>query len=464
MIDRRFALTGLAATAGAALTAEAHAASASGETSQGGSSLMAHDLSVPVVGPRMNRAQAWKVMDQLGIDAIVVGSGMNVYHASGYWPITERMGHAPSTFAILTRHEDQPLSIVLSAFTYYFQLADVHRSEDYPVYIYTAPAGEAGEDGVPRAAPASVFTFRDRKDVPLDPIESGRNSLTSLAEQDRGAWAGAKFALAKAFKDLGLSKANIAADHPTVRALLEDTAPDATVIDADTALRRIRPVKSDLEIALMRQASKANTEAALAAVRSVRAGATYRDLRAVFFAEASLRGNKGVFMVIDRVSADHYDAPFRDGQAFLIDAVSEAEGYHGDYGRTVFIGEPSKIMDVATKAVGAAWDEVRHAMKPGMRFSEITALGQATMKKLKADYRVAFTPHSVGLYHTDHVGMAGAAAFREDPVLEKGMIISVDCPLMEAGVGGSAHLEDLVLITEDGSEPIHDVGDQTILV
>ena len=42
------------------------------------------------------------------------------------------------------------------------------------------------------------------------------------------------------------------------------------------------------------------------------------------------------------------------------------------------------------------------------------------------------------------------------------MFISVDCPLMEAGSGGTAHLEDLTLIREDGSEPIHDTGNQII--
>lgn len=458
MIDRRFAIKGLAATASAtALAANTLAGERIASTASAPVS-----LAMPRLEPRMNMAQAYKVMDQLGLDALIVGEGLNLYHASGYWPITARMGHAPSAFAIVTRNETQPVSVVLSSFTYYYQMADVHRSGDYPVYIYTAPTGEMDDNDEPIAAPVTVF--RDREEIPMDPVESRRASLSFAAEQDRGAWAGAKYAMAKALKDLGLSKATLAVDHPTVRALLEDAAPNAALIDADTALRRIRPVKSDLEIQFMRAASKANVEAAIEAVKTVRAGAMYRELRAEFFAQAARRGNRGVFLVIDRVSAETFDAPFRDGQAFLIDAVSELQGYHGDYGRTVFIGEPSKAMQKATKAMGDAWTEVRHALKPGMRFSEIIALGQQTLKKMNANYTVSFTPHSVGLYHTDHVGMAGAAAFREDPVLEKGMIISVDCPLLEAGVGGSAHLEDLTLITANGSEPIHDVSQQTIIV
>ncbi len=419
-------------------------------------------LNAPVLGPRMNLDQARKVMDQLDLDALVLGAGINVYHAIGYWPLTSRMGHAPSTFAVVTKREDQPLSVVLSSFTYYYQLADVHDPAVYPAYVYTAPTGEIDDNGEPIAAP--IMTFRDRAEVPMDEVESRRASLAQVAMDDVGASPAAKHALARALKDLGVASGTIAVDHATAAAVLEDASPQAKIVDADLALRRIRPVKSDLEIALMRQAAQANTDAALAAVRAVRAGATYRELRATFFSEAAKYGNRGVFMVIDRVSSEVFDAPFQDGQAFLIDAVSENNGYHGDYGRTIFIGEPAKAMKQATDALSTAWQEVRHALKPGMRFSEISAMGRDVLKTLGVDYTVTFSPHSVGLYHTDHVGMAGAAAFREDPVLEPGMIISVDCPMLEAGIGGSAHLEDLMLITASGSEPINATGDDVIVV
>ncbi len=462
MIDRRFALTGLAAAAGAASFGKASAASAKASTAGTASSITAVDRTVPGIGPRMNMAHAYKVMDQLNIDALIVGEGLNFYQATGFWPLTQRMGHAPAAFAIVTRNDNQPVAAVMSAFNYYYQLSDVHSSDDFEVYLFTAPTGEVDENGDPIATP--VQGFRDLKQAELDRVETRRTSLAAAAAHEIAAQAGAKYAMVKALKDFGLEKATIAVDHPNVKALLSEAAPQATLVDADTALRRIRPVKSALEIDLMRRASAANTEAALAAVRAVRAGATYRDLRSVFYAEAARRGNRGVFMVIDRVSSELYDAPFQDGQAFLIDAVSEQHGYHGDYGRTVFLGEPTRAMAKATTAMGQAWDIVRESLRPGITFRDIMKTGKDALKKIDADYTISFTPHSVGLYHTDHVGNAGAAAFRENPVLEPGMILSVDCPLLEAGVGGSAHLEDLTLITENGSEPIHDIGNQTIIV
>lgn len=455
-LKRREMLMGAAAVAAASVTTGSRAAE------RGGAAQAEVPLSQPspamAAAPLMNMSRAFQVMAEEGIDALVLGQGTNFYHASGQQPVTTRMGHQPYSFAIVTRSEEQPLRLVLSSFAYYFLLSDALDAQAQPIYLYTGADPEDPEEALPLAV------FPDRGEVPMDGIESRRASLTYLADQQRAAAPGLLKALNKALSDSGVIKGTIALDYDVMRPLLAESFPDATFVGASGALSRIRPIKSALEIDLMRQAATMNAEAALAAVSAVRAGATYRDLRNVFAAEAAMRGNRSVFMVVDRVSAGHFDAPFRDGQSFLIDAVSEYRGYHGDYGRTVFLGEPTQPMTKATNAMGRAWDEVRHALKPGMRFSEVGELGRYTLRKMGANYSVSFAPHSVGLYHTDHLDQAGIGGAWADLTLEPGMIISVDCPLLEAGVGGSAHLEDLMLITENGSEPINDVGDQVIVV
>jgi hypothetical protein len=44
------------------------------------------------------------------------------------------------------------------------------------------------------------------------------------------------------------------------------------------------------------------------------------------------------------------------------------------------------------------------------------------------------------------------------------MVISVDCPVLDTGIGGSAHCEDLMLITEHGAECIHSEHEAVIVV
>lgn len=213
----------------------------------------------------------------------------------------------------------------------------------------------------------------------------------------------------------------------------------------------------------MRYAAQANAEASLEAARTVRAGADVRELRAEYFAAVARRGMQGVFMVIDRVSSPTYEAKLRDGQCLSIDCVSHYMGYHGDFARAIHIGEPSKTMRRVSELTGRSWDILREQLKPGMRFSEVRAIGKAALKSLGADFPISFTPHSVGLFHTDHVGNMGASR-SEDVVLQPNMVLSVDCPLGATGMGGSSHLEDLMLITQAGAEPLNDIGSKVVMV
>ena len=171
-------------------------------------------------------------------------------------------------------------------------------------------------------------------------------------------------------------------------------------------------------------------------------------------------------MQIDTANSEIYDAELKEGAAFSIDAVSQAFHYTGDYGRTIFIGEPDHSMKKATEAIAIGWDAVREILKPGVRYSEIRSIGREAIKKAGYDFGVAVTPHSVGLSHTDEPGRDGPGAFwiKDDLILEENMIISVDMPVLNTGIGGSAHLEDLTLITKDGNEQINDIGERIIVV
>ncbi len=417
-------------------------------------------LHAPVLGPRMNFHQADKVMAELGLDAMVLGQGMNVGQASGIRPVTSRMGLATPALVIVKRSASDRLAIITSAFGYYFLLADRLSSSTIPAYLYTGPGADVDQN------PDSVMpplTFADRGDAPIDTIESTRVEALQKALAEQGTFADTAKALARALKDMGLADARIASDHPAVSADLAKAAPKATVVDAADALRQIRPVKSDSEIVLMRQAAEGNVRAARAALKTIRAGGSYRDLRAAFYSEAALLGQRGVFMVIDRISDELHDSRFADGQALMIDCVSEYQGYHGDYGRTVFLGEPTKSMKQATKVMAEAWSGLRERLKPGQRFSDISAMGQQSLKAAGKRYQIPFGPHTVGLLHSDHLDPTGVNR-PMDVTLEPGMVLSVDCPLLETGIGGSAHLEDLMLITDSGAQPLHDIGDPVIVI
>ena len=453
-MNRRHVLGGLAATGAAGLVSPPTAATEPSRLRMGVS------VPPPILGPRMNFEQADRVMAELELDAIVLGGGKNVYHATGLDLTATKMGHTPGVYALITREQDQRLSLIAPTFLYYYTIAMDHRHSDFPAYLYAAP-GEDAEDA--ELGLGDLPLYPDLEHEPLDFIETTRLSIVERAVRSEAARPNLKHALAKALNDTGAARGRIAADMQPVIRNVTEAAGRATVVSADDALRRIRPVKSDVEILLMRYAAQANAEAAMQAASTVRAGADVRELRATFFAAAAARGMRGVFMVIDRVSSPTYSATLHDGQCFSIDCVSEYMGYHGDFARAIYVGEPSGRMQQVSELTARSWDHVRENLKPGMKFSEVRRMGQEALRKMGADFFISFNPHSVGLYHTDHVGTMGSPP-REDVVIEPRMVLSVDCPMGATGMGGSSHLEDLMLITDDGAEPINAIGTNVVRV
>ncbi len=418
-------------------------------------------------GPLFNRERAEKVLHEESLAGLIVAEPVNVYHLTGYWPQLGKMGFAAPSLALLSADPRKPVALVIPQFLYYYVYADARFTGDVEPYVYTYRAVNAtailGDNGAPAAGDLRVY--RDKGAVPMGTVERNRRAAVEAAAERNGVSAEREWAMVKAARALGMTSGRIGVDHMATMAMLESSPLSATAVPADNTLRNIRLVKSPREIELMRLASQANADAALAAVATVREGATTQELRAAFFAEAASRGNGGVFMAIDRMISEVMDFEFKEGSAFFIDCVSQGWHYHGDFARTIFVGEPASTMRQATRAMQIGWEAIREQLRPGLRYSEIPPIGHRAVRAAGLDFDIPFSPHSVGLTHTDEPGMAGHPYWvKDDLTLEAGMILSVDCPVLNAGMGGSAHMEDLSLITADGAEPIHSVADPVIIV
>ncbi len=404
----------------------------------------------------MNMARACQVMDEQGVDGLVLGDPLNLFHALGHFPqmANTKTGQPPTSFALVTRDQRQVPGLVTSRFLYYYTFADGQSSQAVRTWLYTGN-GDAGDvSPIP-----DIDYFPDRVAAPLTEVEQRRRTLLDNAVPEQRSFRDAGAALVQAMKGMDLWRGRIAFDHPVIAAVCARHDHPGALIPGDNLLRAIRIVKSPLEIALMRRASAANVAAVGAVGAGIRQGASYADLRHVFDVEAAKRGNRGVFMTVDRVSSPLSDDRIRDGQTLFIDGVSHYSHYHGDYARTVFVGEPTREAKRAAEAVSFGWNAVREILRPGLRYSEIAAIGAAAVRKAGFAEIVGFGPHSVGLMHTDEPGEEAGGFYRKaDLVLAENMIVSVDCPVMDTGIGGSAHIEDLMLITADGAEPIHDIG------
>lgn len=440
------------------------------------------DLSFLRDAPPVNLPRAREQMARAEVDALCVTHPHNVFYLTGHWPQFDRMGVAQTAIAILPRDPARPPALVMHAFLWYYTHSDERPAGERLVFTYTAPAaGDSAGAALERAAapaagPADAVSggdgaepaalaprpYRILEESLVTPRERGRRAALASAQ---GNAADVGWACVRALRALGLADARLAIDDPGLAMLLGARGSDARCVPGGNLLRWIRLAKSPVELRLMRLAAAANVDAALAAVRAARAAGDTRSLRATFFAEAARRGNAPVFMVVDQSSSEVMNAPLSEGQAFSIDCVSSCRFYHGDFARTVFVGEPNERMKRITSATLRAWRDIQAALRPGLPFAEIPRIGRESLRRQGADFNVSFTPHSVGLFHTDH---PQRSAFEPQPLapllLEQDMILSVDCPLGDTGAGGSAHLEDLVWIGAEGAEPIHSVPANVLIV
>lgn len=423
------------------------------------------DRQLRAQGP-MNLARAYETLERLQLDGLILAEPVNVFHLLGYWPqiALTRAGQPPTTFALLTRDPRQAPGLVTSRFIYYYTYVDGGFERDLQVHLYLEPGDAAEPDDVAiRIDPLMEFANAER--APLSDIERRRRQKLDAAQSLHGTRKDAGTALMRALRAMGLHTGRVGYDHPLIAAICERHQLATTLVPADAALGWIRLVKSPLELQLMRRAASANAAAVNQVAREIRAGATYAELRDAFARAAADAGNRSVFFTIDRVSSELSDQKITDGQTFFVDGVSHHRHYHGDYARTVFVGEPLPPARRAAEAVLHAWHAIRERLRPGLRYSDIVSIGNEAVKSGGYDVRVGFGPHSVGLAHTDEPGSDAQGFHRKlDLELCENMVLSVDCPIMNTGLGGSAHVEDLMRITKDGAEPLHDASVGVITV
>ena len=417
----------------------------------------------------VNRERASHLMLEANVDAIVCSRPDNIYYLTNYFPQLSKMGMENLTYAILPRNINQAPILVIGQFEYYVAGTQGVTTRDVDVRLYTIPAdleNFARKSSLSEQLDAEGFPSflpEHHSYQPLSETEKFKRKETLLKSATMGATGETTFL--KTLRDMPRHFKRLAIDNRALADQISRAEIDVSFADGQQMLRRIRLVKTPAEVTLMRYAANANAQAGLAAAKIARDGATFQDIRREFNRQCVDRYMSPEFMVIDSVIPDNMPGDIKEGRAFAIDCVSHGQHYHGDYGRTVCVGEPTGEIKRATQAIARVWDDLLPQLKPGMRYSEIGVAAAKIFKETNSEAALICNPHSVGLHHTDEPSVEGSSFFTKDDLqLHEGMIISVDLPVMDVGLGGSAHLEDLVLIGKDGATLLNDGGDRVIIV
>jgi len=147
------------------------------------------------------------------------------------------------------------------------------------------------------------------------------------------------------------------------------------------------------------------------------------------------------------------DQPHRvePGQTIKFDMQVDVAGYHSDVGRTVAV-EPTPEQGDVYDALAAALGKAGAAIRPGVSFAEIYAIGSGGMHDQGfTNYSRGHLGHSVGL--TQHFEEPPFIAADEQRLIAPSMMLSLELPYYIFGVG-AFQLERMIEVTEHGSHPI----------
>lgn len=258
------------------------------------------------------------------------------------------------------------------------------------------------------------------------------------------------------------------------------------IADLDLLLHEMRLIKSDAEIALMRQAARVSVQGHLCAMKSVASEKfeyqVQADIENTFKQHGSPRvAFNSIVASGDNACILHYtenSAKIQNGELVLVDAGAEFGGYAGDITSTFPAnGQFSQAQAAAYELVLSAQQAVIELIAPGVLFETLqqtaiehittglVELGILTGKVSVLIEDEAYKPYYMhGVSHWLGMDVHDVGAYKlagQSRPLEAGMVLTVEPGLYmpksameipEAYRGMGIRIEEDVLVTETGSE------------
>lgn len=280
--------------------------------------------------------------------------------------------------------------------------------------------------------------------------------------------------------DLGLSQARIGAELGVDQRLwlpyaefrrLEASLPQADFVDASQTLWDLRTIKSEEEIAYIRQADGINHRALTRMFAAVQAGDTEIDVMsrtAAYLAEegASRPPHTQILVVSAakarakghraRMLGPLADYTLQAGDTLFVDSGAIYNGYWGEFNRMGVVGQPTRRqLDNHRKIREIVQRSIAESIKPGVTYRQVIETMVKIYDELGLDesqYRNYIGPPYMHLCHG--IGLNGSeppfVRMDSQEPLQAGMVMSVEAYLRDDGITYGS--EEDVVVTEDGYE------------
>ncbi|TQR14505.1 M24 family metallopeptidase [Psychrobacillus lasiicapitis] len=235
-------------------------------------------------------------------------------------------------------------------------------------------------------------------------------------------------------------------------------AVKADLVPLSGLVEKIRLIKTDEEISIIKAACRIADEAYEHIVTYIKPGMT--ELQVSNELEFFMRKRGATSSSFDTIVASGVrsalphgvasDKVIEVGDFVTLDFGAIYNGYISDTTRTVAVGEPSEQLKEIYQVVLDSQLLALEKVKPGMTGKEADAIARDYIAS--KGYGEAFghsLGHGIGLEVHEGPGLS----FRSDVVLEPGMVITIEPGIYLPNIGG-VRIEDDALVTENGLEKL----------
>ena len=251
---------------------------------------------------------------------------------------------------------------------------------------------------------------------------------------------------------------------------LKEMAPDVEFVPSHL-MSEVRRIKSEAELELMRRSAALAVEAVETSLDSVKVG--LNEYEVVLLCEEVMRRGGDIELAGGSISgcgpntstgswvpSRTQSRAIEAGEWVMMDVCPRVEGYAGDISRHRVAGDVSDLDPRLKKMYDVTLlmsEEVRKAIKPGVTGRELNSLAeQIADGEGFLENKIGLLGHGLGLDIHDIPDF-----YYDDSVLSPGEVITVEPCLLLKGVGG-VRIEDMVLVTDNGSETLTGAADREL--
>ncbi len=297
------------------------------------------------------------------------------------------------------------------------------------------------------------------------PLGPGRQMLDPFVEDARvyGRGIGPMELLARVITEKGWSRSQLGIEKAFFSLAkyeeLTQLVPDVTFVDCRHLIDEIKMIKTPEEIEHLRWAARVTNKAIHVAYELARPGDTEKSVADMMgFAITKLGADQVAFNVLaagERTVLGHHYAeeiPLKAGDLMRVDYGGLFSGYYTDMIRMAVVGEPSARQRETYGKVVDVHRDMLDGVKPGAIPHQLTVKALLKYEALGLSPTRTFFGHSIGL----SVHELPDINLNVQRPIEPDMVLCIENAWSDESHGERYYVEDMVRVTENGSELLTD--------